>query len=144
MDTAGRSAESLGSHDFAGNVRSGWKRFAELVMERRLELGEMLAKESESLIWREAVWEADSVAYVIEGSCEVAKHFYGKPCRRDEPGYDHDIQFTIHEPLGVIACIIPLISRLRSGPLKGGRAGFAGNAVAVKGLHNPMTILEAA
>ena len=23
-----------------------------------------------------------------------------------EPGYDHDIQFTLHEPIGVIACVI--------------------------------------
>lgn len=120
------------------------KRFAELVMERRLELGEMLAKESGKPYMAEAVWEADSVAYVIEGSCEVAKHFYGKTMPfGTEPGYDHDIQFTIHEPLGVIACIIPFNFPPAIWSFKVGAALAAGNAVVVKApSYNPMTILK--
>lgn len=120
------------------------KRFAEMVMERRLELGEILAKESGKPYMAEAVWEADSVAYVIEGSCEVAKHYYGKTMPiGTEPGYDQDIQFTIHEPLGVIACIIPFNFPPAIWSFKVGAALAAGNAVVVKApSYNPMAILK--
>ena len=40
------------------------RKFADLVMERRLELGEILAKEAGKPYMKEAVWELDSVAYI--------------------------------------------------------------------------------
>ena len=50
------------------------RRFADMVMERRLELGEILAKEAGKPYMKEAVWELDSVAYVYRGACDVALH----------------------------------------------------------------------
>lgn len=109
------------------------KKFASLCLERREELGKILAMESGKPFWKEAVWELDSVAYTIEGSCEVAKHYYGKTMPiGTEPGYDHDIQFTIHEPLGVLACIIPYNFPPAIWSFKVGAALAAGNAVIVK------------
>ena len=120
------------------------KAFAGMVLERRMELGEILARESGKPYMAEAVWELDSVAYVIEGSCEVAKHYYGKTMPiGTEPGYDHDIQFTIHEPLGVLACIIPYNFPPAIWSFKVGAALAAGNAVIVKApSYNPLTILK--
>lgn len=120
------------------------KKFAEVVMERRLELGEMLAKEAGKPFMKEAVWEMDSVAYVYEGACEVAKHYYGKTMPLGtEPGYDKDIQFTIHEPLGVIACIVPFNFPPAIWAFKTAAALAAGNALVVKAPSwDPMTLLK--
>lgn len=120
------------------------KKFANLVMERRMELGKILAKEAGKPYLKEAVWELDSVAYVFEGSCEVAKHYYGKTMPiGTEPGYDSDIQFTIHEPLGVIACIIPFNFPPAIWAFKVAAALAAGNAVIVKApTQNPLTLLK--
>lgn len=120
------------------------KKFAQLVLENRLELGKTLAIESGKPYMKEAVWELDSVAYVFEGSCEVAKHLYGKTMPLGtEPGYDNDIQFTIHEPLGVIACIIPFNFPPAIWSFKVAAALAAGNAVVVKApSYNPLTILK--
>lgn len=120
------------------------KKFAALCLERREKLGKILAMESGKPFWNEAVWELDSVAYTIEGSCEVAKHYYGKTMPiGTEPGYDHDIQFTIHEPLGVLACIIPYNFPPAIWSFKVGAALAAGNAVIVKApSYNPLTLLK--
>lgn len=120
------------------------KKFAEVVMERRLELGEILAKEAGKPFMKEAVWEMDSVAYVYEGACEVAKHYYGRTMPiGTEPGYDKDIQFTIHEPLGVIACIVPFNFPPAIWAFKTAAALVAGNALVVKAPSwDPMTLLK--
>lgn len=137
-----------GQKEWAGRTvreRTGLlKKFAGMVMERRQELGEILAKESGKPYMKEAVWEFDSVAYVFEGSCEVAKHYYGKTMPiGTEPGYDSDIQFTIHEPLGVIACIIPFNFPPAIWSFKVAAALAAGNAVIVKApSYNPMAVLK--
>ena len=137
-----------GQKEWAGRTvreRTGLlKKCAGMVMERRLELGEILAKESGKPYMKEAVWEFDSVAYVFEGSCEVAKHYYGKTMPiGTEPGYDSDIQFTIHEPLGVIACIIPFNFPPAIWSFKVAAALAAGNAVIVKApSYNPMAVLK--
>lgn len=120
------------------------KKFCALCMEKREELGEILARESGKPYQAEAVWEIDSVAYTIEGSCEVAKHYYGKTMPfGTEPGYDNDIQFTIHEPLGVLACIIPYNFPPAIWSFKVGAALAAGNAVVVKAPScNPLTLIK--
>ena len=98
-------------------------RAAAIIKDRRLELGKLLSLESGKPYMAEAVWEFDSVAYILEASCEVAKHYYGTTMPVGiEPGYDHDIQFTLHEPIGVIACVIrfnfpPALWRSRWEPL---------------------------
>jgi succinate-semialdehyde dehydrogenase/glutarate-semialdehyde dehydrogenase len=120
------------------------RRFAELVIEHRLELGKILSLESGKPYLAEAVWEFDSVAYVFEGACEVAKHQYGTSMPIGvEPGYDDDIQFTLNEPLGVIACIIPFNFPPAIWSFKAGAALAAGNAIVVKAPEqNPMALLR--
>ena len=119
-------------------------KFAALVRERRLELGKILSAESGKPYMAEAVWEFDSVAYVIEGACEVAKHHYGKSMPfGTEPGYDDDIQFTWHEPLGVIACIIPFNFPPAIWSFKVGAALATGNAVVTKApVYNPLALIK--
>lgn len=120
------------------------REFARLVKERRLELGEVLAKETGKPYMKEAVWEFDSVAYIVEGACEVALHHYGKtmPTGGTEPGYEDDIQFTLHEPLGVIACIIPFNFPVALWAHKIGAALATGNAILVKAPSpNPLALM---
>ena len=120
------------------------ERFADLVVERRLELGRVLSEESGKPYMAEAVWEFDSVAYVIKAGVEVAKHFYGQTMPMGtEPGYDKDVQFTWHEPLGVIACIIPFNFPPAIWSFKAGAALAAGNAIITKcPQDNPLALLK--
>lgn len=120
------------------------ERFADLVTERRLELGRLLSEESGKPYLAEAVWEFDSVAYVIKAGVEVAKHFYGQTMPvGTEPGYDDDVQFTWHEPLGVIACIIPFNFPPAIWSFKAGAALAAGNAIITKCPDdNPLALLK--
>lgn len=119
------------------------RRFADMVMERRLELGEILAKEAGKPYMKEAVWELDSVAYVYRGACDVALHYYGSTMPiGTEPGYDDDIQITIHEPLGTLACIIPYNFPPAIWAFKTAAALAAGNTIVVKApSFDPMTVL---
>lgn len=119
------------------------RRFADLVMERRLELGEILAKEAGKPYMKEAVWEFDSVAYVYRGACDVALHYYGTTMPiGTEPGYDDDLQITIHEPLGTLACIIPYNFPPAIWAFKTAAALAAGNTIVVKApSYDPMTLL---
>lgn len=119
------------------------RRFADLVMERRLELGEILAKEAGKPYMKEAVWELDSVAYVYRGACDVAMHYYGATMPLGtEPGYDDDLQITIHEPLGTLACIIPYNFPPAIWAFKTAAALAAGNTIVVKApSYDPMTLL---
>ena len=119
------------------------RRFADLVMERRLELGEILAKEAGKPYMKEAVWELDSVAYVYRGACDVAMHYYGATMPiGTEPGYDDDLQITIHEPLGTLACIIPYNFPPAIWAFKTAAALAAGNTIVVKApSYDPMTLL---
>ena len=119
------------------------KKFAALVMERRLELGKILSAETGKPYMAEAVWEFDSVAYVFEGACEVAMHHYGQVMPiATEPGYDDDIQFTVNEPLGVIACIIPYNFPPAIWAFKAAAALAAGNAIVVKApSDDPMALM---
>lgn len=120
------------------------RKFAAMVMESRLELGKALSLESGKPYMAEAVWEFDSVAYVFEGACEVAKHYYGTTMPfGTEPGYDDDLQMTWHEPLGVIACIIPFNFPAAIWAFKAGAALAAGNAIVVKApSYNPLALMK--
>jgi acyl-CoA reductase-like NAD-dependent aldehyde dehydrogenase len=119
------------------------RKFADLVMERRLELGEILAKEAGKPYMKEAVWELDSVAYTYRGACDVAMHYYGNTMPiGTEPGYDNDLQMTIHEPLGTLAVIIPFNFPPAIWSFKTAAALAAGNTVVVKTpSYDPMTLI---
>ncbi|MFV0527448.1 MAG: aldehyde dehydrogenase family protein [Lachnospiraceae bacterium] len=120
------------------------KKFAQMVLERRLELGKLLTSETGKPYMAEAVWEFDSVAYVFESACEVAMHHYGETMPiGTEPGYDGDIQFTMNEPLGVIACIIPYNFPAALFSFKAAASLAAGNAIVVKAPSpDPLVVIE--
>ena len=117
---------------------------ARLIKERRIELGKLLSLETGKPFMAEAVWEFDSVAYVLEAGCEVAKHDYGRTMALStEPGYDHDIQYTMHAPRGVIACIVPYNFPPAIWSFKVGAALAAGNAVIVKApSYDPLAVIK--
>ncbi len=120
------------------------KKFAQLVLERRMELGKLLTSETGKPYMAEAVWEFDSVAYVFESACEVAMHHYGETMPvGTEPGYDDDIQYTMNEPLGVIACIIPYNFPAALFSFKAAAALATGNTIVVKAPSpDPLVVVE--
>lgn len=119
-------------------------KFADMVMENRLELGKILSLETGKPYMAEAVWEFDSVAYVFNGACEIAMHHYGNTAPiGTEPGYDTDIQFTVHEPLGIIAGIVPFNFPAALWAFKVAAAVAAGNAVIIKApTEDPLAVIE--
>lgn len=120
------------------------RKAAGLIRARRLELGKILSAEAGKPYLAEAVWEFDSVAHILEASCEVAKHHYGHVMPDStESGYDHDLQFTVHVPRGVIACIVPYNFPPAIWAFKVGGALAAGNAIVVKApSYDPLAVIE--
>jgi acyl-CoA reductase-like NAD-dependent aldehyde dehydrogenase len=120
------------------------RRFATLVRERNQELAKSLSQESGKPYPGETVGEIARVAYVYEVACEVAKHHYGETMPIGlEPGFEQDIQLTIHEALGVIACIVPFNFPVTLWAYKVAPALATGNAVIVKApSQNPLTLLK--
>ncbi len=120
------------------------RKAAGIIRSRRLELGKLLSLESGKPYMAEAVWEFDSVAFILEASCEVARHHYGAVMPSStESGYDEDLQFTLHIPRGVIAAIVPFNFPPAIWSFKVGGALAAGNAIIVKAPHqNPLAVIE--
>jgi acyl-CoA reductase-like NAD-dependent aldehyde dehydrogenase len=120
------------------------RKAAGMIRARRTELGKILSLETGKPYSAEAVWEFDSVAYILEASCEVARHHYGHVMPDSiEPGYDHDLQFTMHTPRGVIACIVPFNFPAALWAFKVGGALAAGNTIVVKApSYDPLAVIE--
>ena len=117
---------------------------ADVVYERRHELAQILSAESGKPCAAEAVPELMEVAYVLKTAGEVAKHHYGQSMPLGtQPGFDEDIQFTLHEPVGVIACIVPFNFPPAIWAFKVGAALAAGNSVIVKApTFDPLAVLK--
>ncbi|HUB70214.1 MAG TPA: aldehyde dehydrogenase family protein [Acidimicrobiales bacterium] len=117
---------------------------AQLVYERRFELAKLLSAESGKPYAAEAVPEFLEVSYVLRTAGEVAKHHYGQSMPMGtQPGFDQDIQFTLHEPVGVIACIVPFNFPPAIWSFKVGAALAAGNAVIVKApTFDPLAVVK--
>ncbi len=118
-------------------------KFTELVRRDRDELAEILTLETGKPIF-DSYGEIDSVIHTFTGSVEIVKHHYGKTMPMGiEGGYDDDLQVTIHEPLGVIACIVPFNFPAALWAFKAGPALAAGNAIIVKpASYNPLCVLR--
>ena len=85
------------------------RRYLELLTEYRDELARTLTLETGKPIF-DSYGEIDSVYMTFESSIEIVKHQYGKTMPMGiEGGYDDDLQVTVHEPLGVIACIVGMV-----------------------------------
>jgi len=109
------------------------RRFADLLLSRRAELGELLCRENGKRI-SEAEEEFDTVAALIERYCDKASHLYGVslPNGTDATSCHGDVIFTCHEPLGVVACLLPFNFPVELCGHKIAPALAAGNAVIIK------------
>lgn len=118
-------------------------RYIELLKRDREMLAKTLTLETGKPIF-DSYGEIDSVIYTFEGSIEIVKHHYGLTMPMGtESGYDNDLQVTIHEPLGVIACIVPFNFPAALWAFKAGPSLMAGNAILVKPpTSNPICVLK--
>lgn len=119
------------------------RRFLELLNENRDDLARTLTLETGKPVF-DSYGEIDSVYMTFESAIEIVKHHYGKTMPMGiEGGYDNDLQVTVHEPLGVIACIVPFNFPAALWAFKAGPALMAGNAIVVKpATSNPLTVLK--
>lgn len=131
---------------YRNNIRKRaeiFRKFLELLKRDRDELAKTITLETGKPVF-DSYGEIDSVYMTFESSIEIVKHHYGKTMPMGiEGGYDDDLQVTIHEPLGVIACIVPFNFPAALWAFKTGPALMAGNAVVVKpATYNPLTVLK--
>ena len=91
-------------------------------------------------------WEIDAAARIIDGYADEAKRLHGESVPLHSiPNLENSLAITVHQPLGVIAAIIPFNYpvELWSHKIAGGIA--AGNAVITKAPEEcPLAILEIA
>jgi succinate-semialdehyde dehydrogenase/glutarate-semialdehyde dehydrogenase len=107
-------------------------RFCELVEEKADEIGKAACLEGGKLL-REAVNEAKVMGYVFKAFAEGARNHNGVSFPRGtEPRVKDDVLFTVNEPLGVIACIVPFNYPLELYAHKVAPALLMGNAVIIK------------
>ncbi|OJG78800.1 hypothetical protein RV10_GL001286 [Enterococcus pallens] len=119
------------------------RKYLELIKENRDDLAKTLTLETGKPIF-DSYGEIDSVYMTFESSIEIVKHQYGKTMPMGiEGGYDDDLQVTVHEPLGVIACIIPFNFPAALWAFKAGPALMAGNSIVVKpASSNPLCVMK--
>lgn len=119
------------------------RKYLELLEEHREDLAKTLTLETGKPVY-DSYGEIDSVYMTFESAIEIVKHHYGKTMPMGiEGGYDDDLQVTVHEPLGVIACIVPFNFPAALWAFMAGPALMAGNAIVVKpATSNPLTVLK--
>ncbi|MDR3496386.1 MAG: aldehyde dehydrogenase family protein [Ancalomicrobiaceae bacterium] len=109
----------------------------------QLELGKLLCRENGKRL-AETTAEIGVTARIFRGYAEEAKRLFGKSVPLDAiPGRERSLAITRHEPLGVVAAIVPFNypAELWSHKVAGGLA--AGNAVITKAPEDcPLTIIE--
>lgn len=117
---------------------------ADLIDARREELARSLSTEMGKII-SEARPEVRVAAQIIRGFAEKANHLYGQTMTDYQVGTEHDIIFTRHEPLGVVACISPFNYPVELCSQKYAAALASGNAVIIKpSTDNPLTVMKVA
>lgn len=117
------------------------EKFVELVERDKEQLAITLCKETGKPI-TEARAEISNTRTFVTAYVEMAKHLYGINIPTgNEPGQENTIQFTIRQPLGVVACIIPFNFPCDLFGQKVPSALIMGNAVIVKpSTYNPLTL----
>jgi acyl-CoA reductase-like NAD-dependent aldehyde dehydrogenase len=107
-------------------------KYADLLEENNEKLAQIMCKESGKSI-NLCRAEATAAVIVFRGYCEKARNFFGEALPLDtEPRVENDFIVTIHQPLGVIACIIPFNYPVELYAHKVAPALVAGNAVIIK------------
>lgn len=109
------------------------RKFAELLISRRAELGKLLCLENGKRL-SEAEEEFDTVAALVESYCDKASHLYGVslPSGTDATSCNQDMIFTRYEPIGVVACLLPFNFPIELCGHKIAPALATGNAVILK------------
>ncbi len=117
------------------------KRFVTLVERDKDTLARLLSDETGKPI-TEAIAEVGNTKMFVEAYVERAKHLYGITIPTGtEPGQENTIQYTVRQPLGVVACIIPFNFPLDLFGQKVPSALIMGNAVIIKpSTYNPLTL----
>lgn len=131
---------------YRNNVRARaavLRKYLELLKRDRDDLAKTITLETGKPIF-DSYGELDSVYMTFESSIEIVKHHYGKTMPMGiEGGYDDDLQVTVHEPLGVIACIVPFNFPAALWAFKAGPALMAGNSIVVKpASYNPLCVMK--
>ncbi|MCL2580268.1 MAG: aldehyde dehydrogenase family protein [Oscillospiraceae bacterium] len=107
-------------------------KFCDLVEEKAEEIGRAACLEGGKLL-REAVNETKVMGYVFKAFAEGARNHNGVSLPRGtEPRVKDDVLFTVNEPLGIIACIVPFNYPLELYAHKVAPALLMGNAVIIK------------
>jgi glyceraldehyde-3-phosphate dehydrogenase (NADP+) len=123
-----RVARRLPAHDRIAALR----RAADLVLERRAEFAETIAREGIKTI-REARAEVARTAETLRISSEEARRLTGETIAFDQrPGSEDRVGYFVRQPLGVIVAITPFNDPLNLVAHKVGPALASGNAVIVK------------
>ena len=119
------------------------KKFLNLVDENKKDLANTLCKETGKPI-TQALAEIGNIRIGFEGFMEKAKHLYSDVIPfGQETGNDKTLQFTLREPVGVIAAIIPFNFPCDLFDQKVAPSLLAGNTVVVKPPHqNPLTLIK--
>ena len=119
------------------------KNFLNLVDDNKQDLAMTLCKETGKPI-TQALAEIGNIRIGFEGFMEKAKHLYSDVIPfGQEAGNDKTIQFTLREPVGVIAAIIPFNFPCDLFDQKVAPSLLAGNTVVVKPPHqNPLTLIK--
>jgi len=120
-------------------------RIADAMEADKATLSELLARENGKPI-KETRGEVAAAIRIYRGFAEEAKRILGKVVPMDAvPGQERNLAFTIRQPLGVVAAIIPFNYPVELCAHKDGAALAAGNAVIVKPPSNcPLTLLKIA
>jgi succinate-semialdehyde dehydrogenase/glutarate-semialdehyde dehydrogenase len=119
------------------------KKFLDLVDANKQDLAMTLCKETGKPI-TQALAEIGNIRIGFEGFMEKAKHLYSDVIPfGQEAGNDKTMQFTLREPVGVIAAIIPFNFPCDLFDQKVAPSLLAGNTVVVKPPHqNPLTLVK--
>ncbi len=119
------------------------KKFIELIIENTEDIAVTLSKEMGKPITQSRSETAGS-ANITRGFVERANHIYGETlCTDNQPGFDNDLIFTMREPLGIIACVIPFNYPVELFVHKVAPAVIMGNCVIVKGpTKNPLAMIK--
>jgi len=120
-------------------------RIADAMEADKATLSELLARENGKPI-KQTQGEVEAAIRIYRGFAEEAKRILGKVVPMDAvPGQEQNLAFTIRQPLGVVAAIIPFNYPVELCAHKDGAALAAGNAVIVKPPSNcPLTLLKIA
>jgi len=120
-------------------------RIADAMEADKAALSELLARENGKPI-KQTRGEVEAAIRIYRGFAEEAKRILGKVVPMDAvPGQERNLAFTIRQPLGVVAAIIPFNYPVELCAHKDGAALAAGNAVIVKPPSNcPLTLLKIA